>query len=192
MQSLCIDQTTPRRHILQLQLSAHIEFPQLLALTQKLCLLEDSGFTQPILVPVLAQSGISANTRLTSKRRRSSSTINKEVVSQQRPQPQFWVADSSAMPPKQQSSWWWWHNRGANAVFLLSCCDEHYNLRCCCGDAMACTLVCWFSLLKMPRPIPVAWWPLRRCPHWSGSHSVAFDDDASLERKLSRMSRTLV
>ena len=28
--------------------SAHIEFPQLLELTQKLYVLEDSGFTQPI------------------------------------------------------------------------------------------------------------------------------------------------
>ena len=45
MQHLCIDQTTPRSHILQLQLSAHIEFPQLLELTQKLCVLEDSGKT---------------------------------------------------------------------------------------------------------------------------------------------------
>ena len=45
MQSLCIYQTSPRRHILQLQLSAHIEFPQLLELTQKLCVVEDSGFT---------------------------------------------------------------------------------------------------------------------------------------------------
>ena len=52
MQYPFIYQTTPRRHILQLQLSAHnIEFPQLLELTQKLGVLEDSGFTQPI--PVL-------------------------------------------------------------------------------------------------------------------------------------------
>ena len=39
--------TKPRHDATSFNSSAHIEFPQLLELTQKLCVLEVSGFTQP-------------------------------------------------------------------------------------------------------------------------------------------------
>ena len=48
MQYPRIYQTTPRHHTLRLQCA----FPQLFELTIKLCVLEDSGFTQPMGVGV--------------------------------------------------------------------------------------------------------------------------------------------
>ena len=48
MQFLCIDQTTPRIVATSINSSEHVEVPQLVELTQKLCVLEDFVVTQPI------------------------------------------------------------------------------------------------------------------------------------------------
>ena len=50
MQSLCIDQTKPRHEPTSFNSSLRIEYPQLVEFSQKLCVLEDFSFTQPILI----------------------------------------------------------------------------------------------------------------------------------------------
>ena len=48
MQYLCIDQTTPRSHEgISMNSSVRIEFPPLVELAQKLCVLEDFDITIP-------------------------------------------------------------------------------------------------------------------------------------------------
>ena len=47
MPFLCIYQATPHHEATSFNSNALLEFPQLLELTQKLCVLEDSGFTTP-------------------------------------------------------------------------------------------------------------------------------------------------
>ena len=57
MQYPYLDQTTAH-DATSFNSSAHIEFPQLVELTQKLCVLEDSGSTQPIVKNMGAQYSV--------------------------------------------------------------------------------------------------------------------------------------